>query len=90
MGPYRDRPQYFGARTNVDMTTDCRYATVVSTNGDLLEQQTIGPDSRVRMDDDAIRMRQQQTAAQFAIQGNVGAGDYAPTSVSQHCANSRE
>ena len=89
MVPDRDQPQYFGARTNVDMTADLRYATVISTNGDLLEQQTIWPDSSVRMDDDAIRMRQQQTAAQFAIQGNVGASDYAPTSVSQYCARSR-
>jgi hypothetical protein len=89
MGPYRDRPQHFGARTNVYMTTDLRCATVVSTEGDLLEQQTIWPDSSVRMDDDAIRMRQQQTAAQIAIQGNIGAGYYAPTSVSQYCANSR-
>jgi hypothetical protein len=88
MVPYRDRPQYFGARTNVDMTTDCRYATVVSTNGDLLEQQTIWPDSGVRMDDDAIRMRQQQTAAQFAVERDVGASHYAPTSVSQYCARS--
>jgi hypothetical protein len=88
MVPYRDRPQYFGARTNVDMTADLRYATVISTNGDLLEQQTIWPDSSIRMDNDAIRMRQQQTAAQFAIQGNVGASDYAPTSVSQYCARS--
>jgi len=89
MVPYRDRPQYFGARTNVDMTTDFGYATVVSTNGDLLEQQTIWPDSGVRMDDDAIRMRQQQTAAQFAVERDVGASHYAPTSVSQDCARSR-
>jgi hypothetical protein len=88
MVPYRDRPQYFGPRTNVYMTTDFRHAMVVSTNGDLLEQQTIWPDSGVRMNDDAIRMRQQQTAAQFAIERDVGASHYAPTSVSQYCARS--
>jgi len=89
MVPDRDRPQYFGSRTNVYMTTDFRYATVVSTNGYLLEHQTIGPDSSFRMYDDAIRMRQQQTAAQFTIERNIGTGYYAPTSVSQYCANSR-
>jgi hypothetical protein len=88
MVPYRDRPQYFSARTNVYMTTDFRDTTVVGTNGDLLEQQTIWPDSCVRMDDDAIRMRQQQTAAQFAIEGDVGASHYSPTSMSQDCARS--
>ena len=89
MVPDRDRPQYFGSRTNVYMTTDFRYATVVGTNGYLLEQQTIWPDLSFRMDDDAVRMRQQQTAAEFAIDRNVGASYYAPTSVSQYCANSR-
>jgi hypothetical protein len=88
MVPYRDRPEYFGPRTNVYMTTDFRYATVVSTNGDLLEQQTIWPDSSVRMDDYAIRMRQQQTAAQFAIQRDVGASHYTPTPMSQDCVRS--
>ena len=90
MMPYRDGPQYFSSRTNVYMTTDIRYATVVGTNGYLLKQQTIWPDFSFRMYDDAIRMRQQQTAAQFAIERNVGASDYAPTSVSQYCANSRQ
>lgn len=88
--PYRDRPQYFSSRTNVYMATDFRYATVVRTNRYLLEQQTIRPDSSFRMYDDAIRMRQQQTAAQFAIERNVGASYYAPTSVSQYGANSRQ
>jgi hypothetical protein len=88
MVPYRDRPQNFGTRTNVDMTTDFRDATVVGTNSDLLEQQAIWPDSSVRMDDDAIRMRQQQTAAQFAIERDVGASHYTPTSMSQDCVRS--
>jgi hypothetical protein len=90
VAPYRDGPQYFSSRTNVDMTTDSRYAAVVSTQCYLLEQQTIWPDLSFRMDDDAVRMRQQQPTAEFAIERNVGPGDYAPTSVSQHCANSRQ
>jgi hypothetical protein len=33
------------------------------------------------MDDDAVRMRQHQTASQSAVERNVGTGDDAPTSV---------
>jgi hypothetical protein len=90
MAPYRDRPQYFSSRTNVDMTANFRCAAVANSKCDLLEQQTIWPDFSFRMYDDAIRMRQQQTAAEFAIERNVGASYYAPTSVSQYCANSRQ
>jgi hypothetical protein len=88
MVPNRNRPQYLGSRTNVDMTTNLRDAAVVSANGDLLEQQAIWPDCSIRMYDDAIRVRQQQTAAQFAIERDVGASHYAPTSMSQYCASS--
>jgi hypothetical protein len=88
--PYPDRPQYFSARTNVYMATDFRYATVVGTNGYLLEQQAIWPDFSFRMYDDAVRMRQQQTASQLAIEGNVSASYYAPTSVSQYRAKPRQ
>ena len=90
MMPYGDRPQYLGSRANVHMTADFRYAAVVGADGYLLEQQAIWSDSGVRMYDDAIRMGQQQTAAQFAIKRNIGAGDYAPISVSQYCARSRQ
>jgi hypothetical protein len=89
MAADRDRPQDLGSRTDVHMTGDFRCAMLTNTKGYLLEQQTVRADLSFRMDDDAIRMRQQQTAAQFAIQGNVGASDYAPTSVSQYCIRSR-
>jgi hypothetical protein len=71
------------------MTADFRCAPVANPKRDLLKQQAIRPDLSFRMYDDAVRMRQQQTAAQFAIERNVGASDYAPTSVSQYCANPR-
>ena len=87
MVTYRNRPQNLRSRTNVNMTTDSRHASVIGTDGDLLEQQAIRADFSVRMDDDPVRMRQQQTAAQLAIERNVGAGHHAPTSVPQYCAN---
>ena len=72
------------------MTANFRCAAVANSKCYLLEQQTIRPDSSFRMYDDAIRMRQQQTAAQFAIERNVGASYYAPISVLQYGANSRQ
>ncbi len=88
MGAYRDRSQNLGPRADVDMTADFRRAALANTECYLLKQQAIWPDLGVRVDDYAVRMRQQQTAAQFAIQGNIGAGHYAPTPVSQYRANS--
>jgi len=90
MVAYPDRPQNLGARTDVDMTADSGHATVVGADGDLLEQQAIRADLGVWMDDEAIRMRQQQTASQLAIQRNVGASHHAPASVPQYRANPRQ
>ena len=90
MAAYCDRPQNLGSRTDVHVATDSRYATIIGANRYLLEQQAIRADFSVRVDDYAIRMRQRQTASQFAIQRNVGAGHHAPTSVPQYCANPRQ
>lgn len=88
MMAYGDRPQDFSSRAYVNMTTDVWHATVIGANCYLLEQQAIRADFSVRMYDDAIRMRQQQTTSQFTIERNVGASYNAPTSVPQYCANS--
>jgi hypothetical protein len=90
MAAYRYRSKDFGSRANVNMTADSRHATVIGTDRYLLEQQTIRADFSVRMYDDAVRMRQQQTALQFAIERNVGAGHHAPTSVPQYRADPRQ
>jgi len=84
-----NRPQDLGSRADVYMTADLGRATLTNTQRYLLEQQAIRADLGVRMDDDAIRMRQQQTAAQFAIQRNIGAGDHTPIAVPQYCADPR-
>ena len=89
MAADRDRPQDFGSRTDVYMTADFGRATLTHAKRHLLQQQAIRADFSFRMDDDAIRMRQHQTAAQFAIEGNVGAGNYAPIAVPQYRANPR-
>jgi hypothetical protein len=62
-----DRSQKFGSRTDVDMTADSGRAMLTNTERHLLEQQAIGANFSLGMDDDAVRMRQQQAAAQFAI-----------------------
>jgi hypothetical protein len=38
------------------------------------------------MNDDAVRVRQQQAAAQLTVERNVGAGDHAPVPVPQYGA----
>jgi hypothetical protein len=90
MVAYRDRAQNLGARTNIDMTTDFRRAMLANTERYLLEQQAVRADFSVRVDDDAIRMRQQQAAAQLAIQRNIGARHDTPISVPQYCADPRQ
>jgi hypothetical protein len=90
MATDRDRPQNFSSRPDVDMTADSGRATLTNTERHLLEQQAIRADFSLRMDDDAVRMRQQQATAQLAIQRNVGAGDYAPASVPQYRASARD
>jgi hypothetical protein len=89
MPAYRDHPQNLGSRAYVDVATDFRRAALPTTQCYLLEQQAIRADFGVRMYDDAIRMRQQQAASQFAIERNVGAGYHAPTSVPQYRPNPR-
>jgi len=81
MVAYADGPQNLGSRTDVYMTADSGHAAVVGADRDLLEQQAIRADLGVRMDDNAVRMRQQQTASQLAIQRNVGASHHAPAPV---------
>jgi hypothetical protein len=90
MVAYRDRAQNLGARTNVDMTTDFRRAVLTNTERYLLEQQAVRTDFSVRMDDDAVRMRQQQAASQLAIERNIGAGHDTPISVPQYRADPRQ
>ena len=52
-------------------------------DGHLLEQQAVWPDFRIRMDDHPIGMRQHQSAAQPAIERDIGAGHHAPESVAE-------
>jgi hypothetical protein len=89
MAADRDRPQDFGAGADVDMTADSGRAALTNPERYLLEKQAIRADFGVWMDDDAIRMGQQQTTAQPAIERNVRAGDRAPVAVSQYRANPR-
>jgi hypothetical protein len=90
MAADRYRPQDFGSRADIHMTADSgRAVPIPNTQRHLLEQQAIRADFSLRMDDDAIRVRQHQTATQSAIQRNVRAGDCAPISMPQYRADSR-
>ena len=83
-------PQMLGSRTNVYMATDCRYAAVVSPNGDLLERRhNWGPIPESGWMTMPIPDAATTNRRPICNSKNVSAGDYAPTSVSQYCANSR-
>ena len=55
------------AGTDVDMTTDLGGAGLTTRNRDLLKYQTINAYFSLGMDNDPVRMRDQQAAAYVAI-----------------------
>lgn len=58
--------------------------TAPATQRDLMKYQTVHADPRIRMDDDPVRVRDQQTAANLARQRDVSARDNRPEPVWQH------
>lgn len=74
----RQLPDDLGACTYVDVTFDGWHAAGFLANRHLLKDQAIRPDLNIRMNDDAVWMRQEQTTPQFAIQRNIGARDCRP------------
>jgi hypothetical protein len=79
--PDGDRPDNLGSGADVHMSTEARYAGPRMSEGNLLEQQTIRTDFNVRMDDDAVRVWHQQSAANAAVQGDVRPGNDGPKSM---------
>lgn len=66
--------QHLRPRTDVDVPSDLRRAgsRLGCTQRHLLEYEAIGSDSHFGMDDDSVRMRQQQPAANLAAEGDLG------------------
>lgn len=81
---YRHSSQNLGTRADVHMPTDTGCPVFSATQSNLLKYQTIGSYRRIRVDNDAIWMRQQQSTANARTQGNIGAGDGAPKAMPQN------
>ena len=62
-----NRPDQFRARTNVDMPANSRNSTFGVTERDLLEQQAIGTNFRIRVNDDAVGVGYQQAPSNLAV-----------------------
>lgn len=79
-----DRPQDLGAGSDVDMTANLgNSAAPAAAKCDLVENQAVHPDFCVWMYDDAVRMGDQQPAADLAGQRYLGPGHHAPEAVTQ-------
>lgn len=74
-----------GTGTNIDVALDSRRPAAARSYRDLLEQEAIGTNLCVRMDDDPVRVGHEQPTTQAAVQGDIGTGDDAPPAVAQHC-----
>jgi hypothetical protein len=61
-----------------------RVARPARANRDLLKDQAVRADMRIGMNHHAIRMRQQQAAANVRIQRNIRTRHHAPEPVTQH------
>ncbi|MDH3347176.1 MAG: hypothetical protein OEM02_03620 [Desulfobulbaceae bacterium] len=71
---------YLGARPNVNMATNL-YTT---DNRHMLKNQTVWTNFCIRVDDDAIGMRQKQPPTQLTVQGNIRPCNHAPKAVLKH------
>jgi hypothetical protein len=69
MFSYSDSADNLSARRNVDVPSDHRRTGFAACSyGNLLKNNAVGTNSRVRMDNNPVRMRYQQSAADRDIQ----------------------
>jgi hypothetical protein len=74
-----DRPQNLGAGADIDMVANLGQSFgVAGADCNLLEYQTIDSDLDVRMDHDAIGMRDKKAATNLAVERNIGTGHRTP------------
>jgi hypothetical protein len=76
--------------TEVDMTTNYRRPSIAHTNGDLLHDLAVWTDACVRMDHDAIRMRNSQPATDLRADWNVGPRHNRPESVPEDLPSAKQ
>ena len=79
-----NRPDEPSPRTDVHMATNARYAGLRGSNCHLLKKEAIGPDFSAGMNDDPVRVRDEQSAANIAIDWNISPRDNRPKTMPQY------
>ena len=86
VGANHDGAKNFRACADVDVAFKSRRALAPFAHAkrDLLHDQAVDANGRLRMNDNAVRMRDHQPAADLRVERNVGAGHSRPETVTQH------
>ena len=80
-----DRSQDLRAGADIDMVANLGQSIAVpGADCNLLEYQAIDSDLGVRMDHDAVGVRNQKAAANLAVEWNIGTGHRAPKAMPNH------
>jgi hypothetical protein len=80
-----NRTKYLRTRADVDVSRNFRGTFTARTKRHLLEQEAIRPNFDIGMNHYSIWVRQQQTAAEFAVQWDVCARDDGPPPMPKNC-----
>jgi hypothetical protein len=65
-------PKHACASSDIDMTTNGRDAARSDADSDLLENEAVGTDPAIRMNNDAVRVGNEQSPADKGIKRYVG------------------
>src|SRR6185437_4580616 len=84
VGANLDRTQDLCSSPDVHVVSDARRTPTHSgPDCNLLKDETVDSDACIRMDNDAVGVRNEQPAPDVAVQRNIGSGDDAPKSVTE-------
>lgn len=79
------RPQDFCTRANIHMAAYLRgCARAARPDRYLLEDQTIGADFRIRVDNHTVGMGQQQATRNLRVDRNIRPGDHTPETMTKY------
>ncbi|MBD2750531.1 hypothetical protein IC232_28170 [Microvirga sp. BT688] len=78
------RRKHLGSGTDIYMAGDAGNPTMCHTDRDLLEDEAVGADFGIRMDNDTVRVRNKEAAADLAVKGYIDPCHDAPETVTQH------
>jgi hypothetical protein len=80
----RDRPNQLRSGADIDVTAEARHTAFCRANGHLLEKEAIGTDLGIWVDNDSIRMGDEETARDFAAEWDISARHHRPEAMAEH------